>query len=113
MDYLDQVALTGNELELLRDFQNAMLSVKMEECSYCHEKWFNMNVNDDGICCQCTKENNARIFDESNNLDPGMSIQELAAAHGLKVPEPLSQVEEIMISPIQSRLPNPLDYNIC
>ena len=49
VDYLDQVALTGNELELLCDFQNAMLSVTMEECSYCHEKWFDMNVNDNGI----------------------------------------------------------------
>jgi hypothetical protein len=102
VDYLDQIALTGNESELLRDFQNALSSVRMEECSYCHEKWFDMNVNEDGICRRCTKENNTRIFDESNHLDPGMNIQELAALHGLKVPEPLSQVEEIMISPVHS-----------
>lgn len=100
VDYLDQVALTDHEQELLRGFQNALSSVTMEECNYCHEKWFDMNVNEDGICRRCIKENNIRIFDESNHLNPGPSIQELAAVHGLKVPESLSQVEEIMISPI-------------
>ena len=38
VDYLDQVALTDNKPELLRDFQNALLSVRIEECSYCHKK---------------------------------------------------------------------------
>ena len=51
VDYLDQVALTDHEQELLRGFQNALSSVTMEECNYCHEKWFDMNVNEDGICC--------------------------------------------------------------
>ena len=41
-----------------------------------------------------------RVFSESNHMNPGPSIQELARTHGMKVPEPLSQVEEMMISPV-------------
>lgn len=59
-----------------------------------------MNINKDSIYRRCTKENNIRIFDESNYLNPDMNIQELAVLHGLKIPEPLSQVEEIIISPV-------------
>src|SRR5271169_6712965 len=66
----------------------------------CCEKWFDMKVNSDGICQRCQNPQKASLFSESNHLNPGPSIQELAQTHGLKVPEPLSQVEEIMISPV-------------
>ena len=41
------------------------------------------------------------VFSNTNHMDPSLSIQALAHANGMKVPEILSQVEEMMISPIQ------------
>ena len=38
---------------------------------------------------------------DTNHMNPGLSIQALARANGMKVPEILSQVEEMIISPVQ------------
>ena len=59
-----------------------------------------MNVNNAGICRRCQNPRKAALFSDLNHLNPGPSIQGLACTHGLKVPEPLSQVEEMMISPV-------------
>ena len=60
-----------------------------------------MSLNDDGICKRCRQKGKENLFTKQNNLDPGESIQELARKLGLPIPEPLSQVEEILISPVQ------------
>ena len=60
-----------------------------------------MNVNDDGICQRCRKPGKENLFTRHNRLDPGLSIQQLAVLHGLPVPEQLSQIEEMMLSPVQ------------
>src|SRR5947207_6238183 len=70
----------------------------MKEGGKCCEEWFDMDV-EDGISGRC-RNGKAGIFSVMNHMDPGLSIQELAHAHGIKVPEVLSQVEEMMISPV-------------
>src|SRR5271169_1161106 len=93
-DYLDQIAISEDDRDLLQNFHNELLSVTIDECIICCEKWFDMKVNNAGICQRCQNPQKASLFSESNHLNPGPSIQELAQTHGLKVPEPLSQVEE-------------------
>jgi len=56
-----------------------------------------LNVNDDGVCARCRQENNQNRFTKLNNLDPGPTIQELARENGLPIPEPLSQVEQVLL----------------
>jgi len=60
-----------------------------------------MNVNADGICQRCRKPGNENLFTKQNRLDPGLSIQQLAVLHGLPIPKDLSQIEEMLLSPIQ------------
>ena len=55
---------------------------------------------EDGICRRCRNVEKAKVFCHLNHMDPGPSIQQLARTNGMKVPEVLSQVEEMMISPV-------------
>jgi hypothetical protein len=59
-----------------------------------------MNVNEDGVCARCRQENNQNRFTKLNNLHPGPTIQELARENGLPIPEPLSQVEQVLLMPV-------------
>src|SRR5438045_955961 len=59
-----------------------------------------MNVNDDGVCARCRQENNQNHFTKLNSLDPEPTIQELAYKHSLPIPEPLSQVEQVLLMPV-------------
>ena len=52
-DYLDQIAISEDDRDLLQNFHNVLLSITMEECIICCEKWFDMDINDDGICRRC------------------------------------------------------------
>ena len=94
------MAISEEDHDLIQNFHNKLLQVTLEECRICCEKWFDMKVNNTGICRRCQNPQKAALFSELNQLNPGPSIQELASSHGLKVPEPLSQVEEMMISPV-------------
>ena len=98
-DYLDQMAISEEDRALLQNFHDELSSVTMGECKLCCEKWFDMDVRDD-ICRRCRNPDKAKVFSAANHMNPGPSIQELARTHGLKVPEPPSQVEEMMISPV-------------
>ena len=61
-----------------------------------------MNVDASGIYGRCRKsEKVVEVFSNMYHMDPGLSIQALARANGMKVPEILSQVEEMIISPVQ------------
>ena len=59
-----------------------------------------MKINDTGIYNRCQNPEKAKLFRESNHLNPGPSIQELTHIHGMKISESLSQVEEMMISSV-------------
>ena len=94
------MAISEEDHDLIQNFHNELLQVTLEECRICCEKWFDMKVNNTGICRRCQNPQKAALFSKLNHINPGPSIQELASSHGPKVPEPLSQVEEMMISPV-------------
>jgi hypothetical protein len=96
---LNQMAISEDDRALLQKFHEELSSITMEECNSCREKWFDMDVHD-GVCRRCRKPDKANLFSDTNHMDPGPSIQQLAHENGLKVPELLSQVEEMMISPV-------------
>jgi len=98
---LDTPAITEEDRKLVDNFHHALNQMKLEECKNCGERWFDMSLNGDGVCKRCRQKGKANLFTKQNNLDPGESIQELARKLGLPIPEPLSQVEEILISPVQ------------
>jgi hypothetical protein len=99
-DPLDELAISDDDHRLLETFQKELDKVQMEECFNCGERWFDMNVNEDAICARCRQENNQNRFTKLNNLDPGPTIQELARENGLPIPEPLSQVEQVLLMPV-------------
>ena len=106
-DELDEPAISDEDRVLIRQFHKALQAVTMDECDHCNEKWFEMDcftsgigINAKKICRRC--RNKPNVFGDSNKMDPGKSIQDLAHEHNLKIPEPLSQVEEMMISPVIS-----------
>ena len=92
------MAISEDDHGLLQNFHNELSLVTMEECIMCCEKWFDMDIDNDGICRRCRNPEKAKVFSELNHLNPGPSIQELACTQGMKVPEPLSQVEKMIIS---------------
>src|SRR5947207_5941965 len=100
---LQQMAITEEDRSLIEDFHRELASVEIEFCNICKERWFDMHVNDDGICRRCRrhKHGEAPRFMEINKLHPGSNIQELAARYELPIPEPLSQIEEMLISKVQ------------
>ena len=106
-DELDEPAISDEDRVLIRQFHKALQAVTMDECHHCNEKWFEMDcstlgtgINAKKICRRC--RNKPNVFGDSNKMDPGKSIQDLACELNLKIPEPLSQVEEMMISPVIS-----------
>jgi len=93
------MAISEDDRKLIQNFHNELSKVTMDECGSCREKWFGMDVKD-GICGRCSEVKRAERFCGLNHMDPGPSIQQLARDNGMKVPEVLSQVEEMMISPV-------------
>ena len=105
-DYLDQMAISEDDSKLLQKFHNELSAVTMDECGMCCEKWFDMDVDASGICRRCRNLKPAKkgTLSDTNHMNPGLSIQALARVHEMKVPEVLSQVEEMMISPVHPPL---------
>ena len=99
-DPLNEPAISNDDRRLLETFHKELDKIQMEECFNCGEKWFDMNVDADGICARCRQQNNENRFIKLNNLDPGPTIQELARKYDLPIPESLSQVEQMLLMPV-------------
>jgi hypothetical protein len=93
------MAILNEDQELLKKFHKELALMTMEKCNAYQERWFDINVHD-GICRRRRNPNKMNIFSNINHTDSDPSIQQLAYNNRLKVPEPLSQVKEIMISPV-------------
>ena len=50
LDPLDEPAISDDDHQLLETFHKELDKVQMEECFNCGERWFDMNVNEDGVC---------------------------------------------------------------
>jgi hypothetical protein len=54
-DPLDEPAISNDDRQLLETFHKELDKVQMEECFNCGERWFDMNVNEDGVCVTMQK----------------------------------------------------------
>src|SRR5579859_4540182 len=78
--------------------KHCMLSLWMNVIIEMNCKTVGTGINARKVCQRC--QDKPGVFWNSNKMDPGKSIQDLARERNLTVPEPLSQVEEMMISPV-------------
>jgi hypothetical protein len=76
----------------ITEFHTHMSTIKMEECSQCNARWFDMQLKD-GICHSCLLKDKGRqtlyFFSADNDMDPGIVPAHLPA---------LSQIEEMVIA---------------
>ena len=49
-DPLNESVISDDDHQLLKAFHKELNKVQMEECFNCGERWFDMNVNEDGVC---------------------------------------------------------------
>jgi hypothetical protein len=50
LDPLEQPAIPQSDCKLLERYHDALDSLKMDVCTNCNEKWFDMDIKEDGIC---------------------------------------------------------------
>ncbi|KAH7016589.1 hypothetical protein B0J12DRAFT_540460, partial [Macrophomina phaseolina] len=89
--------LSAADLKLIKDFHRELGKDKLETCTRCQERWFNMKLDDFGVCSRCRYRRDQGkaddmpfLFSDANSLDPG----EMPDA---SLPQ-LTQVEEMLIS---------------
>jgi hypothetical protein len=93
----DAKPVSAEDEKLLREFWQALEAEKMELCSRCHERWFDMTLDADHICRHCHNKDEEKCPDEpfffsaENHLDFGPGPAELG------LPE-LSLMEEMCIA---------------
>jgi hypothetical protein len=92
-------AVSASDKVLIHNFHKALNQIKMEFCSRCQEKWFNIDLSEAGICKKCRAKDEKKAPDEpfyfsaANNLDFGPIPSYL--------PE-LSPTEQMMISKVHT-----------
>jgi len=101
-DPLNQCAISKEDFKRIQTFHEQLRQLKMEECCNCLEKWFDMKVDSNGYCSRCSSSAGhfGQKFCKANLMDPGPSVQDLAREHGLPIPEPCTQLEAMIISPV-------------
>ena len=93
-----QIAISSKDQALQRKFYAELSKIQLESCPRCHEKWFNMKL-ENGICSKCHSkddkkaENEPFYFSAANELDFGLVPTYL--------PE-LSFTEQMMISKVHN-----------
>ena len=93
----DAKPVSAEDEKLLREFWQALEAEKMELCSRCHERWFDMTLDADHICRHCHSKDEEKCPDEpfffsaENHLDFGPGPAELG------LPE-LSLIKEMCIA---------------
>jgi hypothetical protein len=65
---LDQPAISNDDCRLLEIFHKELDKVQMEECFNCGERWFDMNVNEDGVCARCRKRTIRTVIPNQTTL---------------------------------------------
>ncbi|KAJ7226743.1 hypothetical protein GGX14DRAFT_510310, partial [Mycena pura] len=89
---LDSSAVTPDERALLEHVRNKLMEIRLEACNSCHEKWFDLGVQNDK-CRKCSNAKTTTKFCAANGMDPG--------AIPVHLPQ-LTQMEEILISPVHA-----------
>lgn len=88
-DPLTDLAVSAEEKALLATAWQKIMDIKMEQCNQCHEKWFDLNIQNGG-CAKCRKNDK---YKPSNKMFPGLPPPDLPK---------LSQMEEMLISPVHA-----------
>lgn len=76
---LDRPALWPHDWDCIENFQEALLSKKLEFCLRCRERWFGMKLTRGGVCDRCRRVDSSVAGDPSspflysadNQMDPG------------------------------------------
>jgi len=78
--------------QTITEFHTHMSTIKMEECTRCNARWFDMQLKDD-ICHSCLLKDKGGqtpyFFSADNEMDPGIVPAHLPA---------LTQIEEMVIA---------------
>ncbi|KAK7000858.1 hypothetical protein R3P38DRAFT_1816926 [Favolaschia claudopus] len=92
---LSELAISPEDRDLIKDVRNKIMAISLESCTECHERWFDLNVID-GVCSKCrVRSNNKFKYRDCNEMNPG-------SIPGPEDLPPLTQMEEIMISPVHA-----------
>ena len=95
MPHLQEPAISEEHWAHLSSFYEYLDQIKMEECTECNEKWFDMEVVE-WMCKWCRQASGAPpLYTDANNLDVGLVPDHL--------PE-LTQIEELLIARVHVHL---------
>lgn len=62
--------LSAADQALVDTFRTRVQNIRVEQCSSCHEEWFDLKI-DDGRCARCRRGDK---FTHANAMDPGMNF---------------------------------------
>jgi hypothetical protein len=89
---LPDTFIPTNQWQTITEFHTHMNAIKMEKCSWCNTRWFDMRLKDD-ICHNCLLKDKGGqtlyFFSADNEMDLGIVLAYLPA---------LTQIEEMVIA---------------
>src|SRR5277367_4457473 len=89
---LPETFIPTDQWQTITEFHTHMSTIKMEKCTRCNARWFDMQLKD-GICHSCLLKDKGGqtpyFFSADNEMDPGIVPAHLPA---------LTQIEEMIIS---------------
>ena len=88
--------------ERIKRFRKKLQQEAIETYSHCNEQWFQMHLDDIGVCKACVKDARSLkdlsepfLFGDANNMDPGAMPEHLPT---------LTEVEEMIIAYVHVHL---------
>lgn len=61
-------------MEYAINFETEQKKLEMKHCNLCHRRWFDLIIEEDGLCSLCHKyqvKNSINLFSADNNMNPG------------------------------------------
>lgn len=96
----DPLDISEEQRELIQTFSSALDNISLQCCDSCHTEWYDLDVRD-GKCKRCRL---SAKYTATNAMDPGPDLATLCRRDGLPVPEPPSQVEEMLLSKVHVQM---------
>ncbi|KAJ7855524.1 hypothetical protein B0H13DRAFT_1533970, partial [Mycena leptocephala] len=84
-----RAAVSVQDRVLMKRVRDEWMKVELESCGTCHERWFDLNV-ENGRCSKCRHKNKPEKYQHMNAMDPGPAANLPA----------LTQMEEMLIAPV-------------
>jgi hypothetical protein len=70
---LSDPALTPRDWDYLQCFHDALDKLQLEICGRCNERWFDMKINQEGVCTRCMnvdQNQDTPLYGAVNKMDP-------------------------------------------